>query len=86
MLNKNQVDIIGLKPTRLNETIKDPEIHLDEYQSVRNDRNKDGGRVAFCVKDSLAYVKIKLKCDELELRCLAITPQNAKKHVLIKLV
>ena len=83
MLNKNQVDIIGLKQTRLNETIKGPDIHLDEYQSFRNDRNKDGGRVAFYVKDSLAYVRIKLICDELELRCLAIAPQNAKSMFLL---
>ena len=78
MLNENQIDIIGVNETRLNQTIKDQEIHIDGYQIFRNDRNLDGGGVTFYVKDSLTDVKVKLKSDELELLCLEITPCNAK--------
>ena len=78
MPNKNQIDIIGRNDTRLNQTIKDQEIHTDGYQTIRNDRNMDGGEVAFYVKDNLADEKIKLKCDERELHCLEITPRNVK--------
>ena len=78
MLNENQIDIIGLNETRLDQTIKDQEIQIDGYQIFRNDRNIDGGGVAIYVKDSLPDVRVKLKCDELELLCLEITPSNAK--------
>ena len=42
MLNENQIDIIGLNETRLDQTIKDQEIQIDGYQIFRNDRNIDG--------------------------------------------
>ena len=83
MLNENQIDIIGLNETRLNQTIKDQEIHIDGYQTFRNDRNIDGGGVAFDVKDSLTDVKVNLKSDELELLCLEITPRNTKSMFLL---
>ena len=83
MLNENQIDIIGLNETRLDQTIKDQEIQIDGYQIFRNDRNIDGGGVAFYVKDSLPDVRVKLKCDELELLCLEITPRNAKSMFLL---
>ena len=82
-LNENQIDIIGLNETRLNQTIKDQEIHIDGYQMFRNDRNIDGGGVAFYVKGSLTDVKVKLKNHELELLCLEITPRNAKSMFLL---
>ena len=47
MLNENQIDITGLNETRLPQTIKDEEIHIDGYQIFRNDVNIDGGGVAF---------------------------------------
>ena len=78
MLNENQMDIIGLNETRLNQTIKDQEIHIDGYQIFRNDRDLDGRGVAFYVEDSLTDVKVKLKSDELELLCLEITPPMQK--------
>ena len=83
MLNKNQIDIIGLNETRFNEIIEDQEIHTDGYQTVRNDRNIHDGGVAFYVEDSLIDVKIKLKFDELELLCLEVTPLNAKSMFLL---
>ena len=39
MINKNQIDIIELNETRLNETSKEQEIHIDGYKIFRNDRN-----------------------------------------------
>ena len=87
ILNKNQIDIVGLNETRLNQTSRDHKIYIDRYQIFRNDRNKDGGGVASYVKDSLADVKVKLTCDQLELLCLEITPRKAKSmHVLNMLV
>ena len=79
MLNENQIDITGLNETRLNQTIKDQEIHINGCQNFRNDRNIDGRGVAFYVKDSLTDVKIMLKCDELELLCLEITLHTIQK-------
>ena len=61
MLYKNQIDCTGLNETRLNETIKEQEIHINGYQIIRNDRNTDGGGLAFYVKDSLIEVKTMLK-------------------------
>ena len=78
MLKKNQTEIIGLNEIRLNQTIKDQEVHVDGLQIFRNYRNIDAGRVAFYVKGSLADVKIKLKCNELDLLYLEITPRSAK--------
>ena len=79
MFNENQINIIGLNETRLNQTVKDQEIHIDGYQIFRNDRNLISGGVAFYVTD----VKVKLKSDELGLLCLEITPCNAKGMFLL---
>ena len=82
MLTENKINIIGLNETRLNQTINDLEIQIGGYQTFRNDRKIDGGGKAFYLKDSFTDVKVKLKCDELELLCLEITPRNAKSTLL----
>ena len=53
ILHDNDIDVIGLSETRLDENVQDCELAIDGYKIVRNDRNANGGGVAIYVKDSL---------------------------------
>ena len=50
ILRENDIDIIGLSETRLNEQIEDSEVHITGYYIFRNDRDENGGGVALYVK------------------------------------
>ena len=39
----NEIDIIGLSETRLDETVKDQDVSINGYRIYRNDRNPNGG-------------------------------------------
>ena len=61
MLNDHDIDIIGLSETRLDETISDSEVSISGCNIFRNDRDVNGGGVAFHVKASLPEPTVKLK-------------------------
>ena len=47
-------DIVSLTETHLNSGIHDNELHIDDYQLFRKDRNRSGGGVACYVKNNLS--------------------------------
>ena len=65
ILHDNDIDIIGLSETRLDENIGDAEVSIEGYKIFRNDRNANGGGVAIYVKDTLPEPKIKQNCDNI---------------------
>ena len=52
-LEVNDIDILALNETRLDETVFDSEITIPLYKLIRKDRNKQGGGVAIYFKNSL---------------------------------
>jgi hypothetical protein len=48
-------DILAINETKLDSTISDSEIYINEYAVIRKDRNRNGGGVAFFIKNTLSY-------------------------------
>ena len=47
--------IIGIDETKLDHTVIDGEVEIDEYQIIRNDRNSFGGGVALYMHNSVSF-------------------------------
>ena len=78
MLHDNDIDVIGLCETRLDETVTDSDVSIAGYKIFRNDRDLNGGGVAIYVKESFPEPSVKLKSDSLELLVLELAPKNTK--------
>ena len=48
-------DILAINETKLDSTISDSEIYINEYTVIRKDRNRNGGGIAFFIKNTLSY-------------------------------
>ena len=51
----SNASFIGLTETKLDDTIYDSEISIDDYTVIRNDRNRYRGGVACYIKNSICY-------------------------------
>ena len=51
----NKPHIIGINETKLDHTVIDGEVEIDEYQMIRNDRNSFGGGVALYIHDKVPF-------------------------------
>ena len=47
--------IIGINETKLDESVLEPEIQIDDYKILRCDRNRHGGGVACYIRNDLSY-------------------------------
>ena len=83
ILKENEIDIIGLSETRLDNTISDPMVSIEGFRIFRNDRNANGGGVAIYVKNSIPEPVVKLKSDNLELLSMEIFPGHARPFHLV---
>ena len=52
-LDNNEVDILALNETRLDETIFDSEISIPMYHLIRKDRHRQGGGIVIYLKNTL---------------------------------
>lgn len=51
LLANNDIDIVSINETKLNESIRDHDVHIPGYEIIRRDRlTKCGGGVCFYVK------------------------------------
>ena len=55
-VSENKPHIIGIDETKLDHTVIDSEVEIDEYQIIRNDRNSFGGGVALYIHDSVSFM------------------------------
>ena len=83
VLNDDDIDIIGLSETRLDETVRDSDVNIDGYNIYRNDRNANGGGVAIYLKESLSEPTVKIKSDKLELVALKFTSNHTKPFLVM---
>ena len=55
MLINYPFDILAISETKIDSTISDSEIHINGYTIIKKDRTKNGGGIAFYIKDTLSY-------------------------------
>jgi hypothetical protein len=79
LLSDNPFDILAINETKIDSSILNAEIHIDNYTIVRFDRNRFGGGVALYIKNNIPYTERKdLVPDYLEMTCVEITRQHSK--------
>ena len=85
LLANNDIDIISINETKLNESIQDHEVHIPGYEIIRRDRlTKGGGGVCFYVKNSINFtVRSDLHMDALENLCLEIHKPKTRPFVIV---
>ena len=66
IVSKNKPHIIGINETKLDHTVIDGEVEIDEYQIIRNDRNSFGSGVAPYIHDSVPFMLYDAICSNLE--------------------
>ena len=84
-LAHNEIDILSINETKLNETISDNEVNILGYDVVRRDRTTDGGGgVCFYVKKSINFiVRNDLNMETLENLCLEIQLPRSEPFVVV---
>ena len=50
-----KVDVIGISESKLDSTILDPEIYIDNHEILRFDRNRHGGGAACYIRSNINY-------------------------------
>ncbi|CAH3180943.1 unnamed protein product, partial [Porites lobata] len=84
LLAYNEIDILSINETKLNETISDNEVNISGYDIIRRDRiTNGGGGVCFYVKSSINFtIRNDLNMDTLENLCLEIQKPRSKPFVV----
>ena len=49
------ISVLGITKTKLNNTVSNEELKIDDYNLLRSDRNKNDGRVACYIKNNIAH-------------------------------
>ena len=65
-LFENKPHIIGINETKRDHTVIDGEVEIDEYQLIRNDRNRFGSGVALYIHNSMPVTQYDTICNNLE--------------------
>ena len=47
--------VIGISESKLDSTVLDPEIYIENYEILHFDRNRQGGGVACCIRSNISY-------------------------------
>ena len=63
--------IIGISEAKLDESVLEPEIQIDDYKILQYDRNRHGGGVAFYARNDLrltfyGFFHVRLKASSLK--------------------
>ena len=70
--------IIGISESKLDESVLEPEIQIDDYKILRCDRNRHGGGVACYIRNDLSYNIISVFPSEIESVFFEILLPNSK--------
>ncbi|XP_068684907.1 uncharacterized protein [Montipora foliosa] len=83
-LVSNDIDVLAINETKLNEYITDNEVSISGYDIVRRDRTTyGGGGVCFYVKKSINFsVRNDLCMDSLENLCIEIRKPRSKSFIV----
>ena len=70
--------IIGISESKLNESVLEPEIQIDDYKILQCDRNRRGGGVACYIRNDLSYNILSVFPREIESVFFEILLPNSK--------
>ena len=70
--------IIGISESKLDESVLEPDIEIDNYKILRCDRNRHGGGVACYIRKDLSYNIISVFQSEIESVFFEILLPNSK--------
>ena len=81
-LPKN-IDLIAFNETRLDSSISDNILHLNDYDIIRKDRSRNGGGVCIYYRSSINYnIRNDLIPTELEAVCVEIIKPHSKPFLV----
>ena len=84
LLQEQNIHILALNETKINADFPSELLKVEGYQFDRYDRNRNGGGVAFYIRDSLEVViREDLPVSSLELRCIEVKPVRAKAFFVV---
>ena len=85
-LNDQNIDVLAINETRLNESIFDQEVKVQGYDIIRRDRSTNGrfgGGVCFYIRSNISYsVRTDLDSELLEIISIEIRKHNSKPFVI----
>jgi exonuclease III len=83
-LSEQNIDLIALNETRLDRDVTDNRVKFDNYQLIRKDRNRYGGRVCIYLKN---HINFKVRCDvmsdDIETIVIDIIKPNSKPFAVV---
>ena len=83
LLDQEKPHIMCLNETKLDLSISDSLVNVDNYQIIRNDRDRHGGGVAAYVHESISYkIRSDLMPDKLEVVTLQIANSKFKPFIV----
>ena len=78
-MKENNVDVLALNETRLDDSVNESEISVPMYNIVRKDRDRMGGGVAIYVKAGINFQIVDhVAMSQLEALCIKICPPKSK--------
>ena len=84
LINDQNLDVIGLNERRLERSIPNSVVNMNEYIIYRKDRNAAGGGVATSVRETLRHSqRIDISDSDLEIICIEVMPKNAKNFIIL---
>ena len=83
-LATNDIDILAINGTKLDESIMEGEVNICGYDIVPPDRKRGGGGVCFFVKNSINFsTRHDLNVDDLENLCVEIQNPRSKPFLVV---
>ena len=81
---ENEIDIIAVNETKLESTIDDSMVTLNDFILLRHDRNRHGGRVAEFIRETIDFKHRKdLQPGSLEILCIEVKPKFSKPFLVL---
>ena len=83
-MTENKIDIISIKETKLDDTIRDEQVAIEGFSLLRLDRNRHGGGVAFYIRETVNYEhRIDIKTSNAELLCIEVKQKCTKPFIVM---
>ena len=55
LLESNSIDILAINESKIDDTVSDNEMHINGYNIIRNDRNRNGGGVLMYIGKPVSF-------------------------------
>ena len=84
LMTENKIDIISINETKLDDTIRDEQVSIEDFSLLRHDRNRHGGGVAFYIRETVNYEhRTDIKTSNTELLCIEVKQKCTKPFIVM---